>query len=150
MNKIIIGVDPDSSKSGWATFKGGKLNYVGCKSLVEIFEYFNGCKNTESIELHIENVTGTSASFTAKNKKIPLAGKLKIARKIGQCEHAQIEIERIANHFGIKVIRHGLSSMWKDSKIGKAALADLGWRGQSNEDGRSAAYFGYLGLTGSK
>jgi len=61
------------------------------------------------------------------------------------CKQAQIEIERIAEYFGVKVVHHPVSKMWKDSKTGKSALADLGWTGQSNEDGRSAAYFAYRG-----
>lgn len=151
MSKVIIGCDPDSYKSGFAKYQNGKLISVECMALVNAFYFFKAEQESCSelgieLELHIENVTGTSASFTAKDKRIPLAGKLKIARNIGQCEQAQIEIERIAKFFGIKVIRHGLSSVWKDSKTGKSALADLGWHGQSNEDSRSAAYFGYLGV----
>lgn len=149
-NKVILGVDPDASKSGWSVFKNGKLNYVGCKSLIEIFEYLNGCKNTESIELHIENVKGMSGVFiqrtTGKNKAVAL----KMAQHVGMCKQVQTEIERIAEHFGIKVVHHGVSKMWKDSATGKAVLKDLGWTGQSNEDSRSAAYMGYLGVKQSK
>ena len=147
MNELIIGCDPDSDKSGWAVVKNGKLITVTCKSLVEIFEYFNGCKNHDKIELHIENVNGISAAFNARDKKSPLSVKLKMAQHVGMCKQAQIEIERIAEHFGVKVVRHPVSKMWKDSKTGKAALKEtFGYDGQSNEDTRSAAWFAYVGL----
>lgn len=147
MSKIIIGCDPDSDKSGWAVVKNSKLITVTCKSLVEIFEYFNGCKNHEKIELHIENVNGISAAFNARDKKSPLSVKLKMAQHVGMCKQAQIEIERIAEHFGVKVVRHPVSKMWKDSKTGKAALKEtFDYDGQSNEDTRSAAWFAYVGL----
>lgn len=147
MSKLIIGCDPDSDKSGWAVVKNGKLITVTCKSLVEIFEYFNGCKNHEKIELHIENVNGISAAFNARDKKSPLSVKLKMAQHVGMCKQAQIEIERIAEHFGVKVVRHPVSKMWKDSKTGKAALKEaFNYDGQSNEDTRSAAWFAYVGL----
>lgn len=146
MNKVIIGCDPDSSKSGWSVFKNGELISVTCKSLVEIFEYFSGCKNKNLIELHIENLNGISSNAFSINRKDPLPVKLKKAEHVGKCKQVQIEIERIAESFGVEVVRHGVSKMWKDSKTGKAAIADLGWRGQSNEDSRSACYFGYLGV----
>ena len=145
MSKVIIGIDPDSNKSGWSVFKDGKLICVTCKTLVEIIEYFNGASKLD-IELHIENVNGISSNAFSVNRKDPLPVKLKKAEHVGKCKQAQIEIERIAEHFGIKVVRHGVSKMWKDSKIGKAALAGLGWDGQSNEDSRSACYFGHLGV----
>lgn len=144
MNKIIIGCDPDSNKSGWAVYKDGKLICVTCKTLIEVFEYFNGAPKCE-IELHIENVNGISAAFNARDRKSSLEVKLKVAQHIGMCKQAQLDIEQIAKHFGVKVFHHPVSKMWKDSKTGRAALADLGWAGQSNEDSRSAAYFGYLG-----
>ena len=149
MNKIIIGCDPDSSKSGWAIFDNSDLLDVSCKSIVEIYQFLENemQRNTPGVyELHIENVKGVSAAFTGRDVKQPMAVKFKMAQFIGMCKQAQVEIERIAEHFGIKVIRHGVSKMWKDSKTGKAALADLGWHGQSTEDSRSAAYFGYLGV----
>lgn len=153
MNKIIIGCDPDSNKSGWAVFDGGNLFDLSCKSLVEIYQFLENemnQNNPDIYELHIENVNGISSNSFSVNKKDSLPVKLKKAEHVGKCKQAQIEIERIAEHFNIKVVRHRVSKVWKGSKIGKAALADLGWHGHSNEDSRSACYFGYLGLTQSK
>lgn len=160
MNKLIIACDPDSDKSGWAVVKNGELIALTCKSLFEIFEYFNGCKNHYKIELHIENVNGircssfnwikprnNSPAEIARVKKV----NAKISESVGKCKSAQSQIERIANHFGIKVVHHPVSKMWKDSKTGKAALKEVfGYEGQSNEDSRSACYFAYRALQMNK
>ena len=148
MAKTIIGSDPDSSKSGWAVIESGKLTEVNCLTLIEIYQRLEALSVAEvkNTELHIENVNGISAAFNARDRKSSLEVKLKMAQHIGMCKQAQIEIERIAEHFGVKVVRHGVSKMWKASKTGKAALASLGWTGQSNEDSRSAAYFAYRGF----
>lgn len=67
------------------------------------------------------------------------------------CKQAQSEVERVAKHFGIKVVHHPVSKMWKDSKTGKQQLEKVfGYTGQSNEDTRSAAWFAYKGLQHSK
>lgn len=152
--KIIIGCDPDANKSGFAFFIGDELKHLECMSLIHFYSYLLDCNlptiTFKNVELHIENLNGISSNAFSIKGRDPLPVKLKKAEHVGKCKQVQIEIERIAERFGIKVVRHGVSKMWKDSKIGKAALADLGWNGQSNEDGRSAAYFGYLGVKLSK
>lgn len=145
MSKIIIGCDPDSSKSGIAIFNtDGLLISLSCMGLIDIYKCFDAYTKTGEVELHIENVKANKSVW--HNKKGSQAAYGMTCQKVGQCKQVQTEIERISNHLDIKVIHHGVSKMWKDSKIGKAALADLGWHGQSNEDSRSAAYFGYLGV----
>lgn len=151
MSKIIIGCDPDSNKSGFSKFQNENLISLECLPLVDVFRWFKAesesCKHLGlEVELHIENLNGISSNAFSIKGREPLPVKLKKAEHVGKCKQVQIEIERIAERFGIKVIRHSVSKMWKDSKTGKAALADLGWHGQSNEDSRSAAYFGYLGV----
>lgn len=151
MSKVIVGVDPDSSKSGFALFIDGKLTELDCLPLIGFyFSLDNLCEKygESNIELHIENVKANKAVW--HNKKGSQAAYGMTCQKVGQCKQVQTEIERIAEHFGIKVVHHGVSKMWKDSATGKAVLKDLGWHGQSNEDSRSACYFGYLGVKQSK
>lgn len=151
MNKIIIGCDPDSSKSGIATYTNGNLSGVECLSLIDIYFHFDDlCIRFEpsEIELHIENVKGVSGIFAQRTSGKGKAVALKMAQSVGMCKQIQTEVERIAEHFGIKVIRHKVSKMWKKDKAHFEELT--GWTGRSNEDGRSAAYMGYLGLTSSK
>lgn len=142
MNKIIIGVDPDSSKSGFAVFTNGELITLKCMSLIDIYEALRALPS-EMTELHIENVKGVSGIFAQRTSGKGKAVALKMAQSVGMCKQIQTEVERIAEHFGIKVIRHQVSKMWKKDKAQFEKLT--GWTGRSNEDSRSAAYFGYLG-----
>lgn len=151
MSKIIIGCDPDSKSSGFALFIDGKLTELDCLSLMGFYFLLdNLCEKygESNIELHIENVKANKAVW--HNKKGSQAAYGMTCQKVGQCKQVQTEIERIAEYFGINVVHHGVSKMWKDSATGKAVLKDLGWHGQSNEDSRSAAYMGYLGVKQSK
>ena len=152
MSKIIIGCDPDSKASGIAVYKNGNLDKLECMPLIDIMQLFKDLAMYDpKAELHIENVNGISAAFTGRdkrngNKDASLAVKMKMAQQIGMCKQAQIEIERAAKHCGVKVVHHKVSKMWKDSKRGKAQLKlSTGYDGRSNEDTRSAAYFGWLG-----
>ena len=153
MSKIIIGCDPDSNRSGMSFYINNELYRLDCMSLINIYIEFESISKQwpdKEIELHIENLNGISSNAFNVNRKDTLPVKLKKAQNVGQCKQVQTEIERIAEHFGIKVVRHQVSKMWKDSATGKAVLKDLGWTGQSNEDSRSAAYFGYIGVKQSK
>ena len=153
MSKIIIGCDPDSNKSGMSFYINNELYRLDCMSLINIYIEFESISKQwpdKEIELHIENLNGISSNAFNVNRKDTLPVKLKKAQNVGQCKQVQTEIERIAEHFGIKVVKHQVSKMWKDSATGKAVLKDLGWTGQSSEDSRSAAYFGYLGVKQSK
>lgn len=139
--KYIIGCDPDSNKSGIALYENGKLVDLECLPLVKIYQSFEKLKGIDA-ELHIENIHG--------QKGVWHKGGNGAARKVGRCEQVQIEIERIAEHFGIKVIRHKVSSAWK-SQEGKAQFENItGWTASSNEDSRSACWFGHQGVLSSK
>lgn len=152
MTKVIIGCDPDSSKSGIAVYVDGELAGLKSMTLMEVVDCFNEMDaryGVNSIELHIENLKGVNAAFTGANAKQPQAVKMKMAQYVGMCKQVQTEIERIAEHFGIKVVHHKISKQWKDAKTGKQLFQRAtGWEGKSNEDTRSAAYFGFWGVEG--
>ena len=142
---IIIGCDPDSKKSGIAIYIKGQIDELKSMSLVDIYQWFRTYGELK-IELHIEDLNAISSNAFSVRSKDPLPVKLKKAGHVGQCKQVQIEIERIAEHFDIKIVRHSVSKQWKD-KHGKAEFEHLtGWIGRSNEDTRSAAYFGMLGV----
>lgn len=148
---IIIGCDPDSKASGIARYSNGSLIACESMSLFQIYKMFESIHfahqpDLRDIELHIEDVKGNRcSSFNWKpsdNRNV----RAKKSENVGQCKQVQIEIERIAEHFGIKVVRHKVSSAWK-SQAGKAQFERFtGWTGRSNEDSRSAAWFGYQGV----
>lgn len=147
MSKIVIGCDPDSKASGIAVYKNGNLDKLECMPLIDIMQLFKDLAMYDSkAELHIENVNGISSNAFHTKIKDSSAVKQKKAEHVGKCKQAQIEVERIAKHYGIKVVHHKVSKMWKDSSRGKAQLKlSTGYDGRSNEDTRSAAYFGWLG-----
>lgn len=146
MSKIIIGIDPDSKAHGFAAYSDGQLQVLECKTLLQILE-FTSQFFLSDIEVHIEDVAGVSAAFNARDKKVNINVKLKMAQHIGMCKQAQAELERVFVSKGIKIVKHKISKMWKKDKAQFEKVT--GWTGRSNEDTRSAAYFGWLGTNKS-
>lgn len=149
MKEIIIGIDPDSDKHGVAFYMMGELKHLKSWCLVDFLQYLNKNKiYTTDMEAHIENVCANSAVYRGGHG---VKVQQSLARRLGKCQQAQIELERVFKHFGVPVIHHKISKNWKDSKTGKAHLErNTGWTGKSNEDTRSAAWFGYLGVQMNK
>ena len=154
MSKVIIGIDPDATAHGVAVYIDGKLEKLALLNLMEVYgllesDYFSDL-DYSFFECHIEDVNAVSAAFGARDKKRDggIHVKLKMAQDIGQCKQAQIEVERMCEHLGIKVVKHKISNQWKSPREGKKQFEQVtGWTGRSNEDKRSAAYFGWLGVT---
>ena len=142
MSKVILGIDPDSKSHGFAAYSGGKLQILGVKTLMEINDFIHEYFPSD-VEVHIEDVNGVSAAFMARDKRSNINVKLKMAQHIGMCKQSQIELERIFEKRGVKVVKHKISKMWKKDKAQFEKVT--GWTGRSNEDTRSAAYFGWLG-----
>jgi len=144
MSKIIIGCDPDSDKSGFAFYVDGNLERLECLSLIGFnIKLDTLAKQFDSIELHIEDVKSKKAVW--HNRKGSQAAYGMTCQRVGQCKQVQTEVERIAEYHGVKIVKHNPSSKWKDA-AGKSQFEKAtGWPGRSNEDARSAAYFGYLG-----
>tara|TARA_R110000787_G_scaffold4900_1_gene18516 strand:+ start:1654 stop:2109 length:456 start_codon:yes stop_codon:yes gene_type:complete len=149
MSKIIIGVDPDSKAHGVAVYSGGKL--IGCEAMPLLSVYFmliewvNGAENINAndVTVHMENVCGMNAVFKQR-QKANQAINMKMSNSVGKCQQSQVELERVFEYFGIKVVKHKISKMWKKDKAQFEKVT--GWKGRSNEDTRSAAWFGYMGL----
>ena len=60
-------------------------------------------------------------------------------------QQSQSELEGLFLYWDIKVVKHKISKMWKKDKNQFEKVT--GWTDRSNEDTRSAAYFGFLGLS---
>lgn len=150
MSKLIYGCDPDSKASGIAVYLRDRLVELECMTLVEIYKHFEiETRHSEydEVELHIENLNAISSSAFHIKKTDSAAVKQKKSEGVGRCKQVQIEIERMAEHFGIKVIHHKVSKTWKSQVSKKQFEMITGWKKRSNEDSRSAAWFGYLGAT---
>ncbi|MCH9645320.1 MAG: hypothetical protein K0U08_01540 [Proteobacteria bacterium] len=146
MNKVTIGIDPDSKAHGVAIYHDKKLVALECLTLMQIHELLHKDYLGKNVIFSIENVCATSAAFNARDKKSNQAVKLKMAQHIGQCKQSQIELERMLDYLGFKCIYYPISKSWKSQAGKKQFELVTGWKGRSNEDTRSAAYFGFLGL----
>jgi hypothetical protein len=96
--------------------------------------------------VHIEDVKANNAVFMKPQKMTQkLLGEAKArGRTLGMCQQSQTEVERLIDIWDIKIVKHKISKMWKKDKAQFEKVT--GWTGRSNEDTRSAAYFGFLGL----
>lgn len=147
MSKIIIGIDPDSKAHGVAVYVDGELQILRSCTLEQVLFLIHVNPNSmieQDIEFHIEDVNAVSAAFGARDRKTNINVKLKMAQHIGMCKQSQIELERFLAHYGVKVVKHKISKIWKKDEAQFERVT--GWKGRSNEDTRSAAYFGWLGL----
>lgn len=144
MNKLIIGCDPDSDKNGFAFYKEGKLTHLSSKDIVNTYKLFERLSlSDKEVVLHIENVNGNRCSSFNWRPQDTKGVKAKKSEGVGKCKQAQVSVERIAEHFGIEIIRHPVSSKWKSQKEKSEFQQITGWTERSNEDTRSAAWFGY-------
>jgi len=141
MAEIVIGIDPDSKAHGVAVYADGKL--IELHSM-ELFDFYNHFQYQEIKEAHIENVCGNNAVFSERSKRANFKTIAKMSNGVGKCQQAQIELERLFEYLNVKVVKHKISKAWKKDK--KQFELVTGWTGRSNEDTRSAAYFGWLGL----
>jgi hypothetical protein len=148
MSKIILGCDPDVDGKGFAIYERDKLLNLLKLSNIELLEFFkmqDTVGNIHNIELHIEDLCANKSSAFSHHRLDPPVVKYKKSESVGRCKQIQLEVEKIAEHFDIKIVRHKVSSKWKDAAGRKEFERVTGWKGQSNPDTRSAAYFGYLG-----
>ena len=148
MMKLIIGCDPDVDGKGFAFYNDGKLEDLVEMSIIYFYEFLkkiNSERNSWKVELHIEDLNGNKSSSFNHRSRQSKAVQNKISESVGRCKQMQLEVEKIAEHFDIKIVRHKVSSKWKDAAGKKEFERVTGWTGRSNEDTRSAAYFGFLG-----
>jgi len=144
MSKITIGCDPDSKAHGIAVYIDGVLTDLRCMTLMQIIDYMAW---EGDITVHIEDVCANNSVFMPpSNKKSKIAEAKARGRTLGMCQQAQTELVRFFEHAGVKVVKHKISKVWKKDKAQFERVT--GWTGRSNEDTRSASFFGYLGLRG--
>jgi hypothetical protein len=136
---IVIGVDPDSNKHGIAIYKDGKLIELNEWGIVELIESAHMLR--EEVLFSIEDVA--SQSFVYARNVNSKAVQSNIAMKVGRCQQAQIEFQRMLDHLGFKYVLH---KPQKGNWAKKKAIFErtTGWTKRSNEDTRSAAYFGFI------
>jgi hypothetical protein len=147
MINIIIGCDPDVDGKGYAIYENGTLKSLEALHLIDLFNFIDetSLSSKKPVELHIEDLCANKSSAFSHRRVDPPVVKYKKSESVGRCKQIQLEVEKIATHFDIKIVRHKVSSKWKDAAGRKEFERVTGWKGQSNPDTRSAAYMGYLG-----
>ena len=146
--RVIMGIDPDSNKSGIAVMRNGVLCELLNLNVIQLYDWLKAneklsIKNNE-IVIAMENPKGSSSSAYKHKYDMNSAVNAKISEKVGMVKQAQASIEQMAEALKIPVVLYKNSSMWKNA-VGKQSFEALtGWTARSNEDTRSAAYFSYI------
>ena len=141
---MVIGIDPDSKKHGVAIYRNGKLTNLEMMDNIEFIDVFRPDSELLKVLVSIENVCANNFVYARNNK----GGKsivANIAMKIGRCQQAQTELMRWLDHYKVDYVLHKpQKGNWAKNR--KQFESVTGWKGQSNEDTRSAAYFGWLAI----
>lgn len=149
MTKFVAGIDPDSSKHGVAIFEDGNLIELHSLNTPKLSMLLKNLKQFGDVVVSIEDNDAISAVYRGRFKSNDSeAVKAKKAQHVGMVKQAQREVESWCEDLGIAVIKQKPSSAWKDTNDKQFKLV-TGWQGRSNEDQRSAAYMGFLGLNKS-
>lgn len=144
MHKFVIGIDPDSKLHGVAIYEDGKLTELHSLQLIELYTLIKNLKQFGKVIVSIEDNNAISAIYAGRfGNKDSQAVKSKKAQHVGMCKQAQIEVERVCESLGVEIVRQKPSKQWKDTNNRQFELV-TGWKKRSNEDTRSAAYFGWL------
>lgn len=139
--EVVIGVDPDSEKHGVAIYRLGKLITLAKWSITDFLQQLEGATDTI---VSIENVMANQFVYKRNEKKSKTV-QSKVAMHIGRCQQAQVELMRLLDHLNIPYqLISPMKGNWADNKAQFERVT--GWTGTSNQDTRSAAFFGYLAV----
>lgn len=143
MAKVVFGCDPDSEAHGIAKYVDGKLFSLMQLNLSEIIHLALHHKECgHDVVFSIEDVQSNKFVY-ARNEHKSKAAQSSIAMRVGRCQQAQVEMQRMLDHHRIPYsLFPPCRSNWADNKPFFERVT--GWKGQSNSDTRSAAYFGML------
>ena len=141
---IVIGVDPDSDKHAVAIYEDGELKYLQTHDLYDIIKTYLECGIFDNALWSVEDVMRNQfvyARNTNRNKTV----QSKIAMFTGRNQQSFVELKRMLDVYGAKYELHPpQKGNWAKNKAQFEKVT--GWTGRSNEDTRSAAFFGWLAL----
>jgi len=137
--KYSIGVDPDSDKMGVAIYIDGKIDSLNNWRIVDFVGWLISCN--DPVEVSIEDVMSNQFVYT-RNQGASKAAQSKVAMHVGRCQQNQIELQRWLDHYDISYkLFKPQNGNWAKNKA-QFEMA-TGWEGRSNEETRSAAFFGF-------
>jgi len=144
MGSVVIGIDPDSEKYGFAGYLDGTLKHLEEIQLPQLVAKLLKLKADHKVLVSIEDVMANKFIY-GRNEKQSKAAQSKVGMSVGRCQQSQVELMRWLDYHGIAYKLHKpQKGNWADNK----ALFEkiTGWKGRSNADTRSASYFGWLAL----
>ena len=142
--KTIIGIDPDSEKHGVAVYRDFKLVALQELPLMPLIDLIQDEKDSGLI-VSIENVMSNKFIYR-RNQRGNSAVQSKIAISVGRNMQSQVELVRALDGIGVLYELHPPGARnWAQRK--PVFIKATSWTGRSNNDTRSAAYFGYLAVT---
>lgn len=140
---IVVGIDPDSNKHGVAVYLAGALAELHNFALPDLRRWIDA-QFAMPLMFSIENVCAQNFVYS-RNAKASKAAHAQVALSVGRCQQSQTEIMRELDHRGIAYELHKpAAGNWADNKVQFEKVT--GWKGRSNPETRSAAYFGYLAV----
>ncbi|OFE11399.1 hypothetical protein PHACT_12645 [Pseudohongiella acticola] len=142
---IIVGIDPDSTAHGVAVYRDGELTELAELSLPQIRQWIAALESTNNLIFSIENVLAQNFVYS-RNALGKKAAHAKVALSVGRCQQAQAELMRELDFMGIAYEVHAPTGYnWAKNKDQFAK--QTGWKGSSNVETRSAAFFGWVALS---
>lgn len=140
---IVVGIDPDSEKMGFAVYQDVKLSLLNTVTIPELItHYLPELQKYGPLVFSIEDVAAQNFIYSRnvkREKKVQGA----VSNSLGRCQQNQVELIRWLDHYEIPYKLHKpTASNWADNKAFFERVT--GWKYSSNRDSRSAAYFGWL------
>ncbi len=150
--EYVVGIDPDCKKSGFAFYKAGRLvalrNYDFAEYAEKLQVVFkeNGITPDNCI-LVIEDGNMIKTIYAEHRDSRPNVYAEK-ARNVGRVQEMATCMIILAEYFGYTVYQEKpQKGNWAPADMTAQFKAATGWKKQSNPETRSAAFFGFLGLS---
>jgi hypothetical protein len=142
---IIIGIDPDSDRMGFAVYIDKKLTICTTATIPEVITHWlPELQKHGELLFSIENVIAQNFVYS-RNVKATKGAQGAVSNSIGRCQQNQKELVRWLEHYDIPCIAYTPAvGNWADNKVLFERVT--GWQGRSNKESRSAAYFGWLAV----
>lgn len=141
---FVVGIDPDSKQHGVAIYQGVKLASLHMLATPYLVEKLLEVREQGIMRVIIEH-TDANKFIYARNETGNAKVRTKKGMGVGKNQQAQCEVCGWLDYHNIeyKLVKPSRDN-WAEDKARFNRIT--GWKGTSNKDTRSAAFFGFLGL----
>ena len=125
--EYVIGIDPDAEAHGVAIYKNRKLIDLNQWNLPEIITFLMQSHIKGNCFFSIEDAKAKKCVYRQhSSSKARAQGE--IGRRLGMCQQAQIELERVLKSFGVPMALHKpQAGNWADTKLKGQFEKVTGW-----------------------